>query len=161
MKKRITGLTGKLTLGVVIFGILLGAIISIIGYREFTSVLERQYNDSAYEIAETAAKYLNPDKFEAYLSTGQQDAEYLEIEKRLDDLVDATSTTLIYVAKVDTKDYRTLTCNSSKAITNEPKKMPPCFGCPARNARRKIRVFHRRMKSSRLPCQSYSAAPGL
>lgn len=109
MKKRITGLTGKLTLGVVIFGILLGAIISIIGYREFTSVLERQYNDSAYEIAETAAKYLNPDKFEEYLSTGKQDEEYRQIEKRLDDLVDATSTTLIYVAKVDTSDYRTLT----------------------------------------------------
>lgn len=109
MKKKITGLTGKLTLGVVIFGMLLGAIISMIGYREFTSVLERQYNDSAYEIAETAAKYLNPDKFEEYLSTGKQDAEYWEIEKRLDDLVDATGTTLIYVAKVDTKDYRTLT----------------------------------------------------
>lgn len=109
MKKRITGLTGKLTLGVVIFGILLGAIISIIGYREFTSVLERQYNDSAYEIAETAAKYLNPDKFEEYLATGKQDEEYRQIEKRLDDLVDATSTTLIYVAKVDTSDYRTLT----------------------------------------------------
>ncbi len=109
MKKRITGLTGKLTLGVIIFGILLGAIISMIGYREFTSVLERQYNDSAYEIAETAAKYLNPDKFAEYLDTGKQDEEYKEIEKRLDDLVDATNTTLIYVAKVDTSDYRTLT----------------------------------------------------
>lgn len=52
-------------------------------------------------------------------------------------------------------------CNNSKVITNRLKKMPPCSGCPARNARRKIRVFHRRMKSSRLPCQSYSAAPGL
>ena len=31
MKKRITGITGKLTLGVIIFGILLGAIISVIG----------------------------------------------------------------------------------------------------------------------------------
>ncbi len=109
MKKRITGLTGKLTLAIIIFGILLGAIISIIGYREFTSVLERQYNDSAYEIAETAAGYLNPDKFEEYLSTGDTDEEYQEIEKRLDDLVDATNTTLIYVAKVDTSDYRTLT----------------------------------------------------
>ncbi len=109
MKKRITGLTGKLTLGVVIFGILLGAIISMIGYREFTSVLERQYNDSAYEIAEAASKYLNPDKFEKYLATGEQDEEYRQIEKRLDDLVDATNTTLIYVAKVDTSDYRTLT----------------------------------------------------
>ncbi|MCI8300000.1 MAG: SpoIIE family protein phosphatase, partial [Lachnospiraceae bacterium] len=109
MKKRITGLTGKLTLGIIIFGILLGVMISIIGYREFTSVLERQYNDSAYEIAETAANYLNPDKFEEYLSTGEMDDEYHEIEKRLDDLVDATDTTLIYVAKVDTSDYRTLT----------------------------------------------------
>lgn len=109
MKKRITGLTGKLTLAIIIFGILLGAIISIIGYREFTSVLERQYNDSAYEIAETAARYLNPDKFEEYLSTGKVDEEYRVIEKRLDDLVDATDTTLIYVAKVDVSDYRTLT----------------------------------------------------
>lgn len=109
MKKRITGLTGKLTFAIIIFGILLGAIISIIGYREFTSVLERQYNDSAYEIAETAAGYLNPDKFEEYLSTGDTDEEYHKIEKRLDDLVHATNTTLIYVAKVDTSDYRTLT----------------------------------------------------
>ena len=109
MKKRITGLTGKLTLAIIIFGILLGAMISIIGYQEFTSVLEQQYNDSAYEIAEAAAKCLNPDKFEEYLSTGEMDEEYHEIEKRLDDLVDATGTTLIYVAKVDTSDYRTLT----------------------------------------------------
>ena len=109
MKKRITGLTGKLMLGIIIFGILLGSIISIIGYWEFTSVLEQQYNDSAYEIAETAARYLNPDKFEEYLSTGKVDEEYRMIEKRLDDLVDATDTTLIYVAKVDTSDYRTLT----------------------------------------------------
>lgn len=109
MKKRITGITGKLTLGVIIFGILLGAIISVIGYQEFTSVLQQQYNDSAYEIAETAVNYLNPDKFGEYLSTGQTDEEYKRIEKQLDDLVDATGTTLIYVAKVDESDYRTLT----------------------------------------------------
>lgn len=59
------------------------------------------------------------------------------------------------------KSIRKKICNNSKVITNRLKKMPPCSGCPARNARRKIRVFHRRMKSSRLPCQSYSAAPGL
>ncbi len=73
-----------------------------------TSVLERQYNDLAYEIAETAARHLNFDKFDDYLSTGEVDEEYREIEKRLDDLVEATGTTLIYVAKVDTSDYRTL-----------------------------------------------------
>lgn len=109
MKKRMTGITAKLTLGVIIFGILLGAIISAIGYREFTSVLEQQYNDSAYEIAETALQYLNPDRFEEYLSTGRQDEEYRRIERLLDDLVEATDTTLIYVARVDESDCRTLT----------------------------------------------------
>ena len=109
MKKRMTGITAKPTLGVIIFGILLGAIISAIGYREFTSVLEQQYNDSAYEIAETALQYLNPDRFEEYLSTGRQDEEYRRIERLLDDLVEATDTTLIYVARVDESDYRTLT----------------------------------------------------
>lgn len=63
--------------------------------------------------------------------------------------------------ELENAGYRTMICNNSKIITNRLKKMPPCSGCPARNARRKIRVFHRRMKSSRLPCQSYSAAPGL
>lgn len=109
MKKRMTGITGKLTLGVIIFGGLLGIFISVVGFREFTSVLEQQYNDSAYEIAQTALNYLNPDKFGEYLSTGQPDEEYYQIEKQLDDLVDATDTTLIYVASVDESDYRTLT----------------------------------------------------
>lgn len=109
MKKRMTGITGKLTLGVIIFGGLLGILISIVGFREFTSVLEQQYNDSAYEIAQTALNYLNPDKFGEYLSTGQPDEEYYQIEKQLDDLVDATDTTLIYVASVDESNYRNLT----------------------------------------------------
>lgn len=109
MKKRMTGITGKLTLGVIIFGGLLGILISVVGFREFTSVLEQQYNDSAYEIAQTALNYLNPDKFGGYLSTGQPDEEYYQIEKQLVDLVDATDTTLIYVASVDESDYRTLT----------------------------------------------------
>lgn len=109
MKKRFMGITGKLTVGVVLFGLLLGAAASLIGYYEFTSVLEQQYNDAAYEIAETAGRYLNPDKFEEYLATGRTDEEYEEIQRLLDDLVEATNTTLIYVAKVDTSDYRTLT----------------------------------------------------
>lgn len=109
MGKRLTGLTGKLTAAIILLSILLGAVTSVIGYREFTAVLEQQYNDTAYEIAETACTYLNPDKFEEYLATGKTDAEYDEIEKRLDALVDATGATFIYVARVDTEDYRTLT----------------------------------------------------
>lgn len=107
--KKLTGIAGKLTLGVIVFGILLGAVCSVMGYREFTAVLEQQYNDSAYEIAETAVAFLNPDKFDEYFSTGETDAEFDEIQNRLDILVNTTNTTLIYVAKVDESDYRTLT----------------------------------------------------
>ncbi len=107
--KKLTGIAGKLTLGVIAFGILLGTVCGVVGYGEFTAVLEQQYNDSAYEIAETAAKFLNPDKFAGYLETGETDEEFLEIQDRLDVLVNATNTTLIYVAAVDKSDYRTLT----------------------------------------------------
>lgn len=107
--KRVTGIAGKLTFGVIIFGILLGAVCSVVGYREFTAVLERQYNDSAYEIAQAASAFLNPDKFEEYFATGQTDAEFEEIQSRLDVLVNTTNATLIYVAAVDESDYRTLT----------------------------------------------------
>ena len=109
VKKRITGLAGKLTIGIILFGILLGVASSIIGYQEFTSVLEQQYNDTAYEIAETARNYLNPDKFEEYLKTGQTDEEYDKILKMLDELVVTTNITLIYVASVEPTDYMTLT----------------------------------------------------
>lgn len=109
MRKRMKGLTGKLTLGIILLGILLGAVGSAIGYMEFTYVLEQQYNDSAYEIAETARTFLNPDRFTDYLATGQTDKEYEEINRRLSDLVDSTEATFIYVAAVDSSDYRTLT----------------------------------------------------
>ena len=76
---------------------------SFIGYREFTSVLEKQYNDSAYEIAETVKSILNPDKLDEYLETGVKDQEYEEIEASLDKLVVTMNCNYIYVAKI-TKD---------------------------------------------------------
>lgn len=107
--KKITGIAGKLTIGVIAFGILLGAVCGIVGYREFTAVLEQQYNDSAYEIAQAAITLLNPDKFEKYLETGEKDDEYNEIEARLDALVNAANATFIYVEKVDESDFQTVT----------------------------------------------------
>lgn len=106
--KKLTGIAGRLTMGVILFGILLGAVCSTVGYIEFTLVLEQQYNDSAYEIAEIAREFLNPDQFEQYLETGQTDEEYDHILARLDALTDAANVTFIYVAKVG-EDYKTLT----------------------------------------------------
>lgn len=109
MKKRLTGLTGKLMAGVILLSVLLCLVASYVGYREFTSVLELQYNDSAYEVAETAKSYLNGDKLLQYLETGETDEEYDITEKRLDKLVETTNVTLLYVARVDPSDYMTLT----------------------------------------------------
>ena len=122
--KKLTGIAGKLTIGVILFGILLGAVCSTVGYIEFTAVLEQQYNDSAYEIAETARSILNPDKFAQYLETGQADEEYENILARLDVLTDATNVTFIYVARVS-EDYKTLTyiydtVNSSTGFARYP-----------------------------------------
>lgn len=109
MKKLHNSLRAKLLLGIIVFSALLGASISFLGYQEFTSVLEQQYNAEAYHVAEMARSCLNPDKFDEYLSTGQTDEEYEEIQALLDDLTEAMEATFIYVARVDKSDYRTLT----------------------------------------------------
>jgi len=123
--KKFTGIAAKLTLGIILFGLLIGVVCSVVGYFEFTSVLERQYNDAAYEIAESAREMLNPDKFDQYLATGETDEEYEDILRRLDALTDAANVTFIYVAQVDRSDYRTLTyiydtVNSSTGFSRYP-----------------------------------------
>ncbi|MCD7891640.1 MAG: hypothetical protein LUG26_07845 [Ruminococcus sp.] len=57
--------------------------------------------------------------------------------------------------------YLDICCNCSKVITNEPKKMPPYFGYPVRNALHNTQVSRRRRKSFLLPYQSCFAVPGL
>lgn len=109
MKQNKGSLRRQLFAGIILFGVLLCVGTSLLGYREFTVVLERQYNDTAYRVAETAESYLNPDRFEEYLRTGKTDREYEEIEQRLDDLTDKMGATFIYVASVDRTDYRVLT----------------------------------------------------
>ena len=67
MREKISGLSVKLIASVLLLSVLLCAAISYMGYREFTTVLEEEYNRSAYEIAETAKTYLNPDRLDYYL----------------------------------------------------------------------------------------------
>ena len=108
MKEKISGLSIKLITSVLLLSVLLCAAISFMGYREFTTVLEDEYNRSAYEIAETAKSYLDPDRLEHYLETGEIDAAYLEIQDRLDALVVSTNSYLIYVTRLS-NDYTTST----------------------------------------------------
>ena len=108
MRKKISGLSIKLITSVLLLSVLLCGAICYMGYREFTIVLEEEYNRSAYEIAETAKTYLNPDKLTSYLATGQVDQEYLQIQDALDSLVVSTDSYIIYVVRL-TDNYTTST----------------------------------------------------
>lgn len=99
----------RLIVSILLFSMLLCIVVSYVGYRQFTSVLERQYNDTAYEVAETAASYIDGDKVNQYLKTGKTDKAYDQTIVRLDKLVKTSKVTFIYVAKVDKSDYKTLT----------------------------------------------------
>ena len=57
-KKPQKGLAVVLLAGVTIVIVVLTSITAFLGYQEFTSVLEEQYNNNAYEIAETAKSML-------------------------------------------------------------------------------------------------------
>lgn len=108
MRKKLSGLSAWLSASILVVSVLLCVSISWMGYWQFTSVLEDQYNRSAYEIAETAKSYLDPDRLEHYLETGEKDDAFLEIQDRLDALVLSTDTYLIYVTKLS-DDYLTST----------------------------------------------------
>ena len=54
-----------------------------------------------------------------------------------------------------------ITCDTSKVITNKPKKMRPGSYCPAQNVQHKILRFHRRMRFFPSPYQACFSAPGL
>ncbi len=105
-KKRLAHI---LIAGLAMVVVILSALTAFIGYREFTSVLEQQYNDSAYAVAETAKTYLNPDKFSFYLDTLEADDEFNEIQRRLDELTVSSDCNFIYVARIDPTDYLTTT----------------------------------------------------
>ena len=87
--------------GITFIVVLLTFVTAMIGYSEFTSVLEKQYNDSAYEVAYTALSYLNPDRFSHYVETLETDEEFDVIQKRLDELTDNMNVNFIYVGEVD------------------------------------------------------------
>ncbi len=86
--------------GIVIVVLIMGISAALIGYFEFTDVLEKQYNVSAYEVGDTAVSYLNPDKLAYYLETKERDEDYDRIEAMFDNLVVTMDCTFIYVAAI-------------------------------------------------------------
>ena len=88
-------------------------IVSGLGYYQFTATLTREYQDSAFRTADTAAALVDGDKIESYLQGSETDAEYQNILSRMNTLCQKQNVTLIYVIAVDTSDY-----NSFRSVFN-------------------------------------------
>lgn len=109
MKKITRGLAVKFTFSLLIVAAVICSLACFIGYWEFTAVLEKQYNDMAYNIACTARGYVDGDRITKYLETGITDTAYKNTKEKLDSLLLTMEARYIYVAAVDKSDYRTLT----------------------------------------------------
>ena len=71
MKHRISKLALKLMVGFVILGILICGISSFIGYNQYRNSIEKQYNTTAYDIAETALSYFKNDELSYYAALAE------------------------------------------------------------------------------------------
>lgn len=69
-------LASRLTVTVVLLGVLVCTVSAVSGYKNVRSSMEKQYNDTAYRIAETAGSCLSPTLLRTYTAAlGQTDAE--------------------------------------------------------------------------------------
>ena len=65
-KKKISKLAFKLIVGVVLLGIVICATSGYVGFKQYDSEIQKTYNNTAYQIAETAYSYTNINDLEEY-----------------------------------------------------------------------------------------------
>ena len=56
----------KFICGFLLLGILICGVSSVVGYTQFRASIQKQYNDTAYQVAEVAASYVEMDMLEEY-----------------------------------------------------------------------------------------------
>lgn len=80
-------------------------IVSFIGYNGFTESLQKEYADTALQVADTACALIDGNKIDLYLENGGNDDSWRLSSERLDVLCNKMDVTLIYAIRVDTSDY--------------------------------------------------------
>ena len=99
----------KSILGIVLLLLVFSGIVSMIGYNSFTEALLNQYAEGAFLTAETASRFLDPDRMDAYARSGGTTEEYQAVWARLDQLCNSSGSTFIYVIRPDRTDYAHIT----------------------------------------------------
>ena len=105
MRKVSSSLAFRIIGGIICLLLAYNLIVQTIGYFLFTESLTKEYNDSAFQTAETAVTLVNGDKIEEYLQTNGDSDEYRDRLNRMDILCEKQNVTMIYAIAVDTSDY--------------------------------------------------------
>lgn len=92
------GITKKTLLTIIIFTLLLVLLLGISGVILFDRVLEKQYNDRGYVVAEIISNDLDHDKIAWYTQTWEADDYYYEMEEYLQRIKEYSNAAYIYVA---------------------------------------------------------------
>ena len=112
-KKIVSTLSFRIIGGAILLLIFLTCIAGIIGYKRFTESLTREYTESAFRTAYTAAKIVDGDKIDEYLNTQGEVEEYQKKKNNLHLLCQEQGVSLIYAISVDCSDY-----NSFRSVFN-------------------------------------------
>ena len=117
-KPFIHSLTFNIVAAIAVLLLFFCAVVSTIGYYKFTDSLTKEYTDSAFRTADTAATLITTDNIDDYILnaesivSGEDTAlskEYYDSLGYLDILCNKQNVTVIYVIAVDTSDYEHFT----------------------------------------------------
>ncbi len=113
MRHITSGISFRIIFSTVLMIFVFELIASVIGYLQFTKSMTKEYRESAFRTALTAATLVNGDKIDSYLETGTESYEYRNILESMNTLCQKQNVTLLYVIDVDTSDY-----NSFRSVFN-------------------------------------------
>lgn len=89
MKKTKSRLAVKFILGFVVLGILICGTSSTIGYHQYKSSIEKQYNDTAYNIANQAITYIDEELVAEYVSLIKRNINGEDVSDELEKLIES------------------------------------------------------------------------
>ena len=104
-KKRGQSVIFKSLFGLFLLLFTYSSIISMIGYRSFTTAMLDQYAEGAFLTANSAADELEPWRMDEYAESMGETKRYTDVLNALHDLCNTQGATFIYVIQPDTTDY--------------------------------------------------------
>lgn len=109
LQKLRSNLAFNIISAIVILLLVFSIIVSTIGYVSFTNALKREYSETTFHMADTAATLVNGDRIDDYLDDGGTSADYRQSKERLDKYCEKMQVSIVYVIKVDTTNYQRFT----------------------------------------------------